>query len=291
MMKKSNFFFLILLQIPIIMFFMFPDICNGAENAKLSMSVVPSKEAIFSGEPIQLFVSFENNGKENISIDCGPNYVEAFSIEIRDMKGRTISKGDLQKLEGFRQTGRLDIPATLTILISLPLNRWCSTTLREGQYKIVCHFRPWLDASIQPVDASHDLKVIKVDEDKLSIIFSNLTETAISGTNGDGKRLAYELVSLSDSPQAIKYQVQLVREIPRGWRRYNMDLMRMENVIDSLKKIGSLEAVKELISFCDDKSLDKDDRERALAAIRELRKTGVPNIMQATESIIKKYDK
>jgi len=289
-MKTPNFIFT-MLQIPIILFLVLPDISNGAEDVKLSMNITPSKEEIYSGEPIQLFVAFENNGKENASIDCGPNYVEAFAIEIRDMKGLTINKSDVQKLEGFRQRGNLFIPAASTIQISLPLNRWCSTTLPEDQYKIVCHFMPWMESSVKPIDASHDLKVVKVDKNKLNIIFSNLTERAINSTNNDEKCSAYELISLSDSPLAINSQVQLVRKIPLVWRHYKITLSDRVGAIDGLKKIGSPEAVKGLISICDDTSLDNGDRDRALTAIRDLRKTGDTNILQATDDIIMKYEK
>ncbi len=278
-----------MLQLQIIAWLLIPSICSGSENTNLSISLLPSKEVIFLGEPIQLLVGLENKSKGNISIDSGPNYVEAFSIEIRDAQGRTRGKQDIQKLEGFRQTGRLDIPAGSTVRISLPLHRWCSTTLPEGHYKIVCHFKPWLEPSIKPVDSSCDLEIVKVDEGELNKIFLNLTEQAINSTNCDERRSPYEMVALSDSPLAIKYQLQLVRTIPDGWRCYHIDSMRIEKMIDSLKKNGSPEAVKELVSICDDTSLEKDDRERALVAIRELQNTGDPHILQATEAIINKY--
>lgn len=286
MMKISNLFF-VMLHVQIVVFFMLPGICNGAENTNLFMSAEPSKEEIFSGEPILLLVSFKNRSDQNVGIDCGPGYRIAFAIEICDKKDRTICKRGVQIPEGLSPLGRMNIPAASTVQIQLILNRWCSTSIPEGQYKIRCRFEPIEAPSIKPIDACCDLRVVKPDEGKLGAIISNLTESAISNTNENNQLLAYEMVSLSDSPIAVQYQSKLVRMTPNKWRF----MAGMANPIDGLRKIGSPEAIKQLVSICDDTSLNKNDRESALSTIRALRKSGDTNILQATEAIINKYKK
>ena len=105
----------------------------------LTWSIETSKSTFYPGEPVLLTLNIRNSGAREEKVDLGADGIEAFEVEIRDLNGTIVAKGEKIQKVGLSRIGTLLVRPAELGQKSIVLNRWCSTILSPGQYHIICN--------------------------------------------------------------------------------------------------------------------------------------------------------
>lgn len=230
----------------------------------LSISLSGRKKAVFPGEPCLLEIVLHNKGPATLEFDLGSDAVEAYAFEILDSQKRSINRSSRIKTGGLSRLGRRKIEAKGAIEETVVLNRWCSTDLKPGMYQIVCRVHVIGGVLINQCP----LEILQMDELKLRNIFSQLADTVVSKTNFQAKWSAFSMLSSTDAPFAVEPLWKVfVNSDQIGYKR---------DALVSLGKIGSLDAVRRLVSIWDSSQDTMED-------FRPLAYTQLSTICQGTD--------
>jgi len=285
---------------------MLNNACAQGPGQSLDWSIKANKTAFYAGEPILLTLNIRSTGTQEEKVNFGMDGLEAFSMEIHDSNNIIVSKGDKIQRFGVSRVGTLLVTPGETGQKSIVLNRWCSTLLPPGQYRVVCRIdRPGKfyfekiksGDQIVVVTKRHyepmtvlelDIQIIEMDR----VRFKEMLETLVGfevKPEAKSKRewlterdIARELLALTESELAIPYQLQLLRTDPYTW--FGPD------AINSLVKSGTLEAARGLVQIIEDPSIYTVDVESIfIDGVYRLRETGKAEIINATDEFVAKY--
>lgn len=281
---------------------MLNNACAQGPGQSLDWSIKANKSAFYPGEPILLTLNIRSTGTQEEKVNFGMDGLEAFSMEIRDSNNIIVSKGDKIQRFGVSRVGTLLVTPGETGQKSIVLNRWCSTLLSPGQYRVICNIEYRLRSESKRKEGSEvfkagpihrkqlklDIQIIELDR----VRFKEMLETLVGfevKPEAKSKRewlterdIARELLALTESELAIPYQLQLLRTDPYTW--FGPD------AINSLVKSGTLEAARGLVQIIEDPSIYTVDVESIfIDGVYRLRETGKVEIINATDEFVAKY--
>jgi hypothetical protein len=269
-------------------------------------TIAASKAVYYPGEPVALTITIQNAGSRDEEVFLGALGVGAFSFDLFDNAGRVISQGGRIEGEEGAFAGRsifLSVPAGQAVKTPVVLNRWCSTLLPPGEYRVICHADYKLKSEAIPEPNSPKtfrltvvhkaempllIRIVKADPLKYQEILGDI-EKAIKEERRPGEtpleqyrshQFAGELLAFCEWPEAVPYQLRAVNVRNDPW------LTRCS--IRSLGRSKSLEAANGLMSLVDDPSL-LSFRFEIIRAIHALHASGKPDILRATEAFVKQH--
>lgn len=270
----------------------------------LDWSIETSKKTFYSGEPVLLTLKIMNEGNQVESIFFGAGGIEAFSMEIHHNSNKIVAKGDKIRRGGisFRRV-LVTIPAGEIGRKSIVLNRWCSTLLPPGKYRVICRveYRLRSEATripstekgfkagpLHPVELELDIELITPDNLKFKEILEGFAAHEFKKKGQSFREwmrerdMARQMLALTQSELAVPYQLHLLaiaRLTSLKW-----------DAIKSLAGSGTIEAAVGLVQIMKDASVYKEDMKRELIdAIYRLRETGRSDIINATNEFVLKY--
>ncbi len=268
----------------------------------LEWSIETSKNAYYPGEPVLLTLSVKNSGTQEEEVNFGMDGLEGFSMEIRDSNGTTVAKGGQIQKWGVSRVGDRVVPPGKIAKKSVVLNRWCSTLLSPGQYRVICNVEYRLRSEdqkqpntivvkagpIHKVQLELDIQIIQMDKVKFKemleilVAFEVKSETQSKGEWLAKRDIAREMLAFTESDLAVPYQLQLLRTDPYTW--FGPD------AVNSLVKSGTLEAAIGLVEIIEDPSIYKEDvKPIFIDGVYRLREKGKAEIISATEGFVAKY--
>lgn len=252
-------------------------------NSNLTWTLSPAKEDIFPGEPVLLVVEVGNRGNEEVVVDFGWNGIGAFSFKVRNSTDEIVRQGDRYIPEGgISAIDRMVIPPGATRKKRVVLNRWCSTNLPVGDYRITCRVEPKMRA---PVEASCAVRITNADEDHVRQVFAGIAEKAFTRRRNSEYVHSLEMLAFANSPSAVKYQVRILKD----YSTFNRLGKRTMNTLIANRTPESLQA---LISVCEDDAFPSPVRRRAIKGIYDLRETvRTPKFLLATKGIVSRHPK
>ncbi len=255
-----------------------------------------SKEKFYPGEPVPLFITIKNLAQQQEGVFFGPSGLAAFSMEIRDANSNLICKGGNIRRFGISESVILRVDSNRTVLKSIVLNRWCSTKLSPGKYRVNCRIEYWLlleviDHKIGPshqVELELDFQVTGASEPALNLLLEDLAEQAFiinvdSRKDWQEKQFARKMICFTESNLAVVHQLEVLKRSGYTWLK--------RDVIDSLVRSETLEAAKGLIDAVDHApEYGADDvKRKAIEAVYALRERGKTDLVEATDEFIRKY--
>ena len=252
-------------------------------NSNLTWTLSPAKEEVFPGEPVLLVVEVGNQGNEEVVVDFGWDGLEAFSFKVQNMKDEIVRQGPRLTPEGgFALVYRFVIPPGATREKKIVLNRWCSTNLPLGDYRITCRVEP---ERMAPVEATCTVRITNADEDHVRQVFADIAENAFTRRRNSEYLLSLEMLAFANSPSAVDYQVRVVKDYSTFHR---LGQRTMETLIAN----RTPESLQALISVCEDESFTSPMRRIAIKGIYDLRETvGTPELLLATDGIVSRHPK
>ncbi|MCX5632450.1 MAG: hypothetical protein NTW93_02050 [Phycisphaerae bacterium] len=269
----------------------------------LEWKIETSKQTFYPGEPVMLTLNIRNTGPHKEEVDFGQDGIGAFSIEICNSNNIVVFKGSkIPPRGGLSRVGDRVIPSGEIGQKSIVLNRWCSTLLPVGKYRVICYidYRLRSEDQKQPgtivvkagpihkIQLELDIQIIELDRPKFKEILEALAgfeikpEAQIKGEWLAERDIAREMIALTDSNLAIPYQLQLLRTDPYTW--FGPD------AINSLVKSGTLEATTGLVQIIEDPNIHKKDMMPVfIDGVYRLREKGKAEIVNATEEFVAKH--
>jgi hypothetical protein len=276
---------------------------RGAEALK--WVIAPSKAAYYPGEPVALTITIPNAGPGDEDVYLGAFGVGAFSFDLRDNSGRTISHGGrVEDEEGIRsRSSFLTVQAGQKAKTPVVLNRWCSTLVPPGEYRVICLADYKLKCEATPIpgatrgfrlDVPHraemslDVNIVQADPAKYKDLLDGLEkdlnkERQLGETFREhyaSQQFAAEMLAFCEWPEAVPYQLRAMHMRNDPW------LTRC--FIRNLGKSKSLEAANGLMSLADDPSL-QTFRFDIITAIHALYASGKTDIVEATDAFVKQH--
>ena len=272
----------------------------------LAWSIEDSKSAFYPGEPVMLTLDIKNTGEQKEEIFFGSDGIEAFSMEIHDLNDVIVGKGEKIRKFGLTRVGDVLIQPSETASKLVVLNRWCSTLLTPGRYKIICNveYRLRSEDKKQPntivikagpvhkIQLVLDVWIIEMDSSEFKKIIEDMASIACE-TKPDTQNkmewltkrdLAREMLALTESDLAVPYQLQLLRNDPYTW--FGPD------AVNSLVKSGTLEAAVGLMQIVEDPNVHTGDvKPIFIDGIYRLRDTGKADIINATENFVAEHNR
>jgi len=274
------------------------------EAAKfLEWSIEPSKQAFYPGEPVLLTLNIKNTGSQEEEVNFGADGIEAFLMEIRDSNNIIVAKGGKIQRFGFT-TGNPFLMVTPGGIGQklIVLNRWCSTLLSPGQYKVNCNIEYRLSSEdkkrpdtivikagpLHKMQLALDIKIIEMDKQELKKTIEGLADFEVKPEKQSKKdwlaerNIAREMLTFTESELAVPYQLQLLRVEKYTWRK--------RDIINSLVKSETLEAASGLVQIIEDPSVYNEDvKHNLIDGVYRLRENGNAEIINATEEFVAKY--
>ncbi len=279
-------------------------------QTSLDWSIETSKKQYYPGEPVLLSVTIINKINKEIQIQLGDDGYGAFSIEVYDINYKLLEKSEKfeRKIEGvgelqLRSSGILDIPAENAIQHKIIFNALCSTKLPLGKYHIVCKIEPlyfpWkpgdplqfhIPVKLPLISKRFDIEIIKQDKADIEKIIQDISKQAflrdVKDLNSmpkiENRRIAREILSLTEFQEAVPHQLKLLYIDADGWTK--------RDTINTLAKSGSLEAATSLVQMLESKSYYFEGLQKELIkAVYKLRETEKPDILEATNNFTEKY--
>lgn len=294
---------LLVMSIP---FFLTADLRAGEKGAgPLEWTIAASKAAYYPGEPVALTITIQNLGPRDDAVFMAGLCVGIFSFDLRDSSGRTISQGGPVSEEAHAPSRRpafLKVPAGQTATTRVVLNRWCSTMVPPGEYRVICRADYTLKSEATPVpgttksfrlevhhraEMSLDVNVVKADPPKYKEILDDLEKEAIKerqrGETFESQNFAAEMIAFCEWPEAVPYQLRAVKNVGN-------DPWLTLHLVRHLGKSKSLEVAKGLISLADDPApLIQSYRSDVIKAVHALHASGQADIVKATEAFVKEH--
>jgi len=262
----------------------------------LSWDIDTSDESFYPGQAIPLILRISNNGTGERSVFFGRGGIEAFSISIRDVNGTLITNSDRLQPSGFSESGICRIATGSFSQKSIVLNRWCSTLLMPGEYKVVCDIGYWLISEVEnhklgpvhSISLELDIEIKPFDESgfrkKLEKLTEDVFESKIKTRNDWNKKVLYEkMLALTESHLAIPHQLKLLKTTGTTWLK--------KDTITSLVLSESVEAAEGLAHMVEssERFNARDVKSYAVAAVYALRESGKSDILSATDDFVLKY--
>ncbi len=276
---------------------------QGVEES-LNWSIDTSRKIFYPGEPILLTLNIMNTGNQEERVFFGSGGIEAFSMEIRNNSNKIVAKGDNIRRGGISSRGVLvTIPAGEIGRKSIVLNRWCSTLVPPGKYRVICRveYRLRSEATripgtekgfkaghLHPIELDLDIELVKTDSSKCREILDNLAKHELRKEGQsfrEWKRerdVAREMLAFTEWESAVPYQLHMLRVARTTLLKWD--------VINSLVRSKTLKAAIGLVQIMEEPSFYKDDMNRELIdAVYRLRETGKADIIKATNEFVLKY--
>lgn len=277
--------------------------CAQEEEQFLEWSIGTSKKAFYPGEPVLLTLNIKNTETWEEEVFFGADGIGAFSMEIRDSNNIIITKGN--KIE---RGGITTVSPFLKVIPggagqkSIVLNRWCSTLLPTGKYKVICNVEYLLRTEfikmedsdgfkagpIHKIQLDLEIQIIEMDKDKFKKIIETLLGSEIKPEAQskrewmDKREVAREMLAFTESELAVPYQLKLLKNDPRN--RFGPDM------INTLAKSKTQEAAKGLMEIAEDPNSERmGTKKYMIDAVYRLRETGKAEIINATEGFVAKY--
>jgi hypothetical protein len=315
---------LLALSIPL---FLLTEVRAGGKLAEsLKWTIAASKAVYYPGEPVALTITIPNAGSRDESVYLGVYGIGAFSFDLCDNSGRILAQGGRVKGEGDIASSRsvfLKVPAGRTAQTPVVLNRWCSTLLPPGEYRVICHADYELQSEATPIpgstkgfrlDAPHkaemslDVNIVKADPPKYKDILDDLAKDADRerqpGETLWGHRTsqesAAEMIAFCEWPEATPYQLRALRsaaavisssERPEGLPlalpavRMRIDPWVTLCLIRNLGKSKNLEAANGLMPLADNGAF-RNFRFEIVTAVHSLHASGEVDVVKATDAFV-----
>jgi hypothetical protein len=252
-------------------------------DSSLTWTLLPAKNDVFPGEPVLLVVEIGNQGKEEVGLDFGWDGLGAFSFKVQSITDEIVRQGPSLTPEGGIATiDRIVIPSGATREKRLVLNRWCSTNLPVGDYRVTCRVEPRM---MPPAEATCTIRITNADEEHVRQVFAALAQNAFNPIRSPETMHSLEMLAFTNSPSAVNYQVRIVRD-------YSTFNRLGERTMETLIANRTPESLQALISVCENDSFTSRMRRIAIKGIYDLRETvGTPEILLATEGIVTRHPK
>jgi hypothetical protein len=273
---------------------------------RFEWTIAASKAAYYPGEPVGLTITIRNASSRDESVYLGAFGVGAFSFDLRDNSGRTIAQGGrVQQEEGISGSRPMfvQVPAGQTAKTFVVLNRWCSTMVPSGEYRVICQADYKVKSEATPIpgstkgfsldnphkaEMSLDVNIVKADPSKYEDILDKLQKDAnrerqpgeTFGDHRASQQSAGEMIAFCEWPEAVAYQLRDVKMQNVPWLTLYL--------IRSLGKSQSLEAAKGLMALADDPAR-KGFRSEIIKAIHMLHASGKADIVKTTNAFVKQY--
>jgi hypothetical protein len=270
----------------------------------LVWTIGPSKSAYLPGEPLPLILGIQNKAANDEGVFNGYRGIGGFSFEMLDGSGRTVASAN--KIEGIggMVAGRLylPVPAGGTANKTVVLNRWCSTILPPAEYRLICRLEYRLQSERTPIPGSdngfnsgplHHLElsthfsIQEADPSKYEAILGSLQisrskkpdESSIEWY--EAETLAREMVVLAEWEAAVPYQLRVLNVALDTWLR--------QDAIRALGRSKNPAAARGLVAFIDGPTYVEDVKVDAIGAVYTLRGSGNPEILAATEDLVRRH--
>jgi hypothetical protein len=270
----------------------------------LKWTLAASKAAYYPGEPVELAITIQNAGPSDEDVYLGAFGIGAFSFDLCDNSGRTIAQGGRVKGEEGALSSRfsfIKVPTGQTAKRSVVLNRWCSTLVPPGEYRVICRADYSVKSEATPIpgatrgfrlDASHvakislDVNIVKADPPKYEDVLANLETKEMKerqpgedfAEHHESQQVAAEMIAFCEWPEAVPYQLRAARMRNDPWVRLS--------VIRKLGKSKSLEAANGLMAMADAPSV-QNYRLEIITAIHALHASDKKDIVEATDAFVK----
>jgi hypothetical protein len=237
---------------------------NAAHADDLRVSAEPRKSEILPGEPLVVDVRLRNDGEASAIVDLGYDRVGAFWFDIRAGNGQIVSTS--QKLYGFgaSRLGRLTLGPGEVRQVPLVMNRWCSTILAPGEYKVTLNWEtaPAGGAQVKG-HAAFDLRIARPDESKLELVLDQLKEDALD-VGSPTRDLSVQMLLNSQASAAVRPLAKFLAGLPDR-QKGSLGVQ----ALDALGRIATIDSVRVLTDVALEGDGPSDDplRMRAVAMI------------------------
>ena len=205
----------------------------------------PSKTDVLPGEPVLLVFEFRSLREESVDINFDPGDL---SIEIQDASKCVVAKrGRIVKYWGqpvadLHISGKGQGQGSKIIL----LNQWVSTLLSPGNYTIMCRVQPrQRDKPLvrESSELTCQIEIMERNDKTLDGILRDVFIKYQKAKTYGERDLAARMICFSDSKQAAKYQMTLVRD-------RSLSLATRNLAVQGLGRVGSEEAADSLAVLC-----------------------------------------
>ncbi len=276
MIKKSCFFILFL----IIMHF---NLLRG-ENMKLhnlKCYVNLEKVKIIYSEPLFLTIKYHNVDTKIVKLNLGNDDIGNISFKIFDNKGKIIQQGTPIVKFGFSPIKSHSISPNNSFIKKIILNRWCSTKLQNGRYKLETTIR--LNAT-QQYKFTNDFTIKEKNKSLLEKIANNYIQKINNSQSENDKLSASKALIYLNTANSIKFKMSLIKN--------NRSLPNLKkDYIQSFKDNPSLEVVEFLISAYLNTSIKNEQKNTIKDVIIDINKNSKQDkIIKITSRIIKKHN-
>lgn len=250
-------------------------------SSDLTWKINSTKNEIFQGEPFLITLSITNTSDKPVSTELSDS-IDIFSMEIRTVNDKTVKRGSRILKGGFSLIRKLSIPPHSFKDINLVVNRWCSTDIPSGKYKILCFVHGFSGKSVLTIE--HDFEILPANKEELMSIFSGLAAKVISAPSSMERSLASKMLVFADSPLRSKYIMNVVKQ-------EDVELEIRKQAIESLESIADKESAKHIVAICEDDNLSDELRKMAINSAYNLKEKSENEVRAIVDPVVLKHER
>ena len=205
-----------------------------------------SKTEVLPGEPVLLLFNISSLREESVGINFGREGIGAFSIEIQDASKSVVGKRGRISKSGIYSSEYLQVPGKGQVVKTILLNQWVSTLQPPGNYTIMCSVQPsYSDRSIgmDTIDLTCQIEILERNDKTLEGILRDVFTKYQKAKTSAERDAAARMICFSDSQQAARYQMLLIRD-------RTLSLATRNLAVQGLGRVGTEEAADCLSALC-----------------------------------------
>lgn len=248
-------------------------------SGNILWKVNSAKTDVFQGEPFVLTLGITNKTNKPVSVELGSDGIRVFSMEIRTMTDKLVKSGTAIYSSGVSRIHRLPIFAHSENEVDLVVNRWVSTDVPPGKYKLVCFVNC---SSGQSLALEHKFNILQANKENLMSIFSELADKVISDTSPRERSIASRMLAFANSPLSVNQNMRVAKQ-------ENLDLAIRMRAIESFGRIACEASARHIVALFEDDDLPDELRATAIITAYYIADKGDNKLKSIVNPVIEKH--
>jgi hypothetical protein len=244
----------------------------------LSFALSLNQKTYQPGEPVLATVRVSNAGGTTQTVDFGWNGYGALSMSINNASGKAVASGEpIKPRAGLARIGARTVSPESEISSSFVVNRWCSTILPPGLYRLDLV----LDQGANDiVRLSHEFSIEAKDQERLKGRVDSLAQTVFDDKKSDqfSKSEAIELLAFAET---LDHKEKVLKAYG-SFSHVGIETVQL------VARLDGTEGAKLLMKVSEDEKSNMVVRNLSKSYIFKLRKNGSQALLQATAEYAKR---